>query len=505
MQLAEAAAPGQNGAANTVQPHGHGLLMSMLADVAARSRRGYLIEIGSTREKLPGQGSTVVLGRLAADLGLPFITVDMDPANTEQARLDLGEVPGARAVTAKGEAFLASFDEPILAAYLDAFDIQHGKHSQYRVDRYLQYLNTEITDDGAAAMHAACARALLKRIVPGGLVVIDDTWQDGDGYVGKGRDAVPLLLAGGFRIVNRTKSAIALEREVRPPSPLRRLTRPVVRPVRRVVKRARKTVRRQRKAAQEWRSETALAVSYRLSPEGRRSRRALRRLHNSARGRCVIIGNGPSLNKMDLSVLKDVPTFGLNRGYLLFGRIGGPTTYLVSVNRHVLVQYTDEMLGSPCPKFFNWRHRRAIPAGRDDVVFVNTSHEPGFSTDLVGKGMWEGATVTFVAMQLAYHMGYREVVLIGVDHAFATPGPAHMLVTSIGGDQNHFDPNYFARGFRWQLPDLEMSERAYAMARAAFEAAGGRVVDATVDGKLTVFPKVDFEELFPGPEAAPGA
>jgi hypothetical protein len=266
---------------------------------------------------------------------------------------------------------------------------------------------------------------------------------------------------------------------------------------RRAGKRLRKAWRDASKSFRSWRVEEELSLSYRYSREGRRSRRAIERLRNSASGRCVVIGNGPSLNEMELSVLKDVPTFGLNRGYLLFERIGGPTTYLVSVNRYVLEQSTDEMLTSPCPKFFNWRHRRYVPNGRDDVIYINTSHAPGFSTDIAGMGLWEGATVTFVAMQLAYHMGYREVVLIGVDHSFSTQGPAHQLVTSAGDDPNHFDKGYFGAGYRWQLPDLEMSERAYSMAKAAFEAAGGRVLDATVDGKLTIFPKADFAALFP--------
>jgi hypothetical protein len=246
------------------------------------------------------------------------------------------------------------------------------------------------------------------------------------------------------------------------------------------------------------RGELALRLSYRLSAEGRRSRERLAAMRGSAtERRCVIIGNGPSLNQMDLSNLAGVPTFALNRGYLLFPRIGAPATYLVSANKYVLEQSMDEMLGSsPGPKFFNWRHRHLVPRGRDDVVFFDTVRNPGFSTDVPGKGLWEGATVTMVAMQLAYHLGYREVVLIGVDHNFTTEGPAHKLVTSQGADPNHFDPNYFGAGYRWQLPDLERSERAYRMARAAFEAAGGEVVDATVGGKLQVFRKVDFAELF---------
>jgi len=48
--------------------------------------------------------------------------------------------------------------------------------------------------------------------------------------------------------------------------------------------------------------------------------------------RCVIIGNGPSLNKMDLSFLKNEITFGMNRIYLLFDKWDFTPTYYVSVN-----------------------------------------------------------------------------------------------------------------------------------------------------------------------------
>ena len=110
--------------------------------------------------------------------------------------------------------------------------------------------------------------------------------------------------------------------------------------------------------------------------------------------------------------------------------------------------------------------------------------------------MYEGFTVTYVALQLAFHMGFKKVILIGVDHNFTTKGPANQAVVSQGDDPNHFAPNYFGAAFKWQLPDLEGSERAYRLARQAYETAGRMVVDATVGGKLTVFPKVDYLSLF---------
>jgi hypothetical protein len=86
--------------------------------------------------------------------------------------------------------------------------------------------------------------------------------------------------------------------------------------------------------------------------------------------------------------------------------------------------------------------------------------------------------------------------LIGVDHNFVTQGAANQAIVSQGDDPNHFAPNYFGKGFKWQLPDLEGSERAYTLAREVYHQAGRQVVDATVGGKLTIFPKIDYLSLF---------
>jgi hypothetical protein len=100
-----------------------------------------------------------------------------------------------------------------------------------------------------------------------------------------------------------------------------------------------------------------------------------------------------------------------------------------------------------------------------------------------------------MALQLAYHMGFREVVLIGVDHSFVSTGPANKLIVSSGSDPNHFDPNYFGAGVYWQLPDLPASEVVYRRAKQVFEADGRRILDATVGGNLTVFEKINFTSV----------
>jgi hypothetical protein len=235
-------------------------------------------------------------------------------------------------------------------------------------------------------------------------------------------------------------------------------------------------------------------LEYSLSGRGRESARRLRGLRDRYRGeRCVIIGNGPSLRDMDLSLLRTEHTFGLNRAPLLFPRMGFQTTFLVCVNRLVIEQSVDEILDTSCTKFVAWHSRRFLPTGAD-VTYLRSVRGPLFSED-PARGIWEGGTVTYVAMQLAYHLGFDEVILIGVDHSFTTKGPPNQQTTSAGDDPNHFDPSYFGKGYRWHLPDLEKSEIAYRLAKRQFEASGRSIVDATVGGKLTVFPKVSYDAL----------
>ena len=264
-------------------------------------------------------------------------------------------------------------------------------------------------------------------------------------------------------------------------------------PARTPAGRALRTILGQRASAVRWEAQSRLF--YRFSHG--ESRRTLKALHDRHAGqRCFIIGNGPSLNQTNLSLLSGEFTFGLNRIYLAFDDLGFRTSCLVCVNRLVLEQSGSELARVPVPKFFGTVAARYVPSHAEDVTYLRSSPWPGFSRDPVRSGVWEGATVTFVALQLAHWFGFARAILVGVDHNFSTKGPAHQIVTSEGPDPDHFHPGYFGPGYRWQLPDYAMAEFAYATARNAFQADGREVLDATVGGKLSIFPKVRLEELF---------
>jgi acetyl esterase/lipase len=88
---------------------------------------------------------------------------------------------------------------------------------------------------------------------------------------------------------------------------------------------------------------------------------------------------------------------------------------------------------------------------------------PRFSR-VYDEPIWEGWTVTYAALQLAYFMGFKNIFLVGLDHSFKVSGSPNEEQAMQGADPNHFDPRYFA-GSRWHLPDLEGSEATTALNR----------------------------------------
>jgi hypothetical protein len=224
------------------------------------------------------------------------------------------------------------------------------------------------------------------------------------------------------------------------------------------------------------------------------SRQRLNQLQNRYRGqRAVILCNGPSLLRSDLSLLHNTFTFGLNKINLLFAKSDFRPSCVVSVNASVVEQNAAFFQTTDIPLFLTYRGLRYV-ASRPNICYLHSTSHREFAKDC-SVSVYESCTVTFVALQLAFHMGFRRVALIGADHNFQTQGPANKWVTSGDRDENHFDPNYFAGGMKWQLPDLFESEVGYTMARRMFEAYDGEVVNATVGGSLDVFPRMPLERF----------
>jgi hypothetical protein len=237
-----------------------------------------------------------------------------------------------------------------------------------------------------------------------------------------------------------------------------------------------------------------------LNPLSWSSRARLARLRDAHAGeKALILCNGPSLNAVDFEMVaaSGVFTFGLNKINLLFPRTDFRPHAIVAVNPLVIEQNAAFYNETAIPLFLDRAGRHRVRP-RQGVTFLHSCPVAGLFARDCRISINQGYTVTYVALQLAYHMGFRDVALTGCDHSFAAQGRPNEEVVSQSADPNHFDPNYFGAGTRWHLPDLAASEYHYAIARDTYADSGRRVVNCTEGGRLEVFERMELGAFLGG-------
>ncbi len=229
----------------------------------------------------------------------------------------------------------------------------------------------------------------------------------------------------------------------------------------------------------------------------RKNRQRLQGMLDIHRGeRCFIIANGPSLKHVNFDLLKDEYTIGMNRIHLMKGQNGFSPSYLSCIDiKQQILPFHDELDSIEYPCFYNYDAREKF-SKKNNQYFIKGAYSPKFEGNLAKKPHGNCGSVAYAVMQLAYMMGFREVYLIGKDHSYNTTQKPGTGIVSDGTEENHFIKGYFKPGQKWVAPDHKTEEFAYTLAREAFEKDGRIIMDATVNGKLNVFEKVDFNSLF---------
>ncbi len=248
----------------------------------------------------------------------------------------------------------------------------------------------------------------------------------------------------------------------------------------------------------------------------RRCRLRLASLKGKYRGhRCFIMGNGPSLNATPLNKLSDEYVWGVNRCYLLFDRISWRPTFYSAVDTRVVPDNAEEInalfTALTTTTFFfplKFRVERILNSAANTYWYNEISisdkclPDGHFSTN-VPRLVRSARTVTIAAMQVAVHLGFNPIYLIGCDTAYKVPKTSHfedkdqhLIVATHDDDCNHFTSDYFGSGKKYHQPHPERMVFGYEQANRACNRLGIQIFNATVGGELEVFPRIEFESLF---------
>ena len=247
-------------------------------------------------------------------------------------------------------------------------------------------------------------------------------------------------------------------------------------------------------------SQTFILRHFKYTPYAR----YMAKIRNSHMGeRCFIVGNGPSLTVADLNTLHEhgEDSFAVNRIFKIFPQTDWRPTYYVSTDPVLIRDMLDDVNKIPSEKFIPLQNKyyHDIKVKGAHYFFRNDIRQndqpEGFGLNCTEQVNMRG-TVTIACIQLAIHMGYRNIYLIGVDHNF------DKIITETG--EVVIDPsvkNYFIEGYDDDVAnevqhDLGNTTRAYLDVRRFCDKHDIHVYNASRQTKLNVFDKVDFDTLF---------
>ena len=222
--------------------------------------------------------------------------------------------------------------------------------------------------------------------------------------------------------------------------------------------------------------------------------------------RCFIIGNGPSLKGSDLNRLISEKTFASNRIYEIFDATDWRPDFYFAIDRDFLRE-SKAKLSEVKPKlglmFLSYEVCRQenilfenlirILYGGTQVTINPWNDKNAHISEDASHYFSVGHTVTFAAIQMAIYMGFTEIYLLGCDFNYASVRDKNGRISR---DNSVVD--YFS-GTTYSSSELNYYSTLYAyeQAKAYCDSHDIKIYNATRGGKLEVFPRVDFDSLFP--------
>jgi len=166
---------------------------------------------------------------------------------------------------------------------------------------------------------------------------------------------------------------------------------------------------------------------------------------------CLILGNGPSLNRLPADVFASMPSFGSN-----FCKV--QPTFYVCVDSRVLSQQEAirPLVEGAQIAYLSAKHTGPLYE-LPNVKTVERDHA-SFSAEKYMSGM----TATYVCLKLAYYAGFTDVHLWGVDHS---------------PDWRHYREDYPADLAATRRERMRLMEWHYTLAMNVYARAGRKILN----------------------------
>lgn len=222
------------------------------------------------------------------------------------------------------------------------------------------------------------------------------------------------------------------------------------------------------------------------------------KLKNIYKGkRCFIVATGPSLKVNDLDILykNHEKCISMNRIYNIFPKTKWRPDYYVIEDYKMIEDLAEELAELPLSYKFvakepqaYWEQDKAKTSIKINMITGEFNNRNIRFSKNVERCLYNGRTVTYACLQLAVYMGFTEIYLLGVDFNYSS---------DIYAETNHFEgyQNHY-KDIRLNQVNLEKQLYAYRKAKEMAETKKIKIINVTRGGKLEVFERKKFDDLF---------
>ena len=177
--------------------------------------------------------------------------------------------------------------------------------------------------------------------------------------------------------------------------------------------------------------------------------------------KCIIMGNGESLNDLPRAVLASLPSYGVN--YCKY-----QPTFFVCIDNDILTRHHAKVY--EIAKHAEVAYLAQKNLGSSNLyelpnVELVTHDRDAFHTE----HYFSGLTVVYVALKIAYYAGFEEVHLWGVDHS---------------PDWKHYRPDYPPGDIDRRMWRMSEMEYHYQLAAEVYNKAGRSIINHSHPSKL---------------------
>ena len=231
-----------------------------------------------------------------------------------------------------------------------------------------------------------------------------------------------------------------------------------------------------------------------------------------------IIGNGPSLNKIDVSRLKGKDTISFNRAFIAYKDWGFYPKYYMTADKIVLENIKENIKelieSSPIERFFLPVWSEKYFGNSDKISYLNFR-----GSWIPGRRIWGKkfsrlsliANVGATSVPVLKILGYRNIIILGTDCNYVEENIKNVNIeynpddksgrkivfrSSGDDDPNHFRSDYFGKGTEYSKPQQMNHFKGWEFIAKMMKKQKVNIILCSPGSRLTsLFPEADFNSI----------